>query len=144
MPTSTSTGPTTSTTSSSTTASGVQNLVATAADKSALTAAFVTYKQVPGQDIAGTDPGTVYFAYVPSTGTYWALASFLPTSSASQQTLVGLQDGGRTGIFTRASGGSWTMVSVGSAPFCPSRTAIPEPVRAAWGLNDPAACATEG
>jgi hypothetical protein len=142
--TSTSSGPTSPSTTTAAATTGVQNLVVTTADKSALTAAFVADKNVPSQDIAGTDPGTVYYGYVPSTSTYWALASFLPTSSASQQTLVGLQDGGRTGIFTRRSGGPWTMISAGSEPFCPSRTAIPPAVRTVWGLVDSEACSTLG
>ena len=133
-----------STTSSSAGPTGPQNLVATAADKSALTAAFVTYKKVPAQDIAGTAPGTVYYAYVPSTGTYWALASFLPTSTASQQTEVGLQDGGGMGIFTKHAGGTWTMVATGSFPFCPSQTVIPSAVRTVWGLSDSGSCSAQG
>ena len=135
----TSTGAVTSTTSP-----GAQNLVATAADKTALTTAFVAYKQISSDEITGTDPGTVYYAFVPATHTYWALASFLPSSSASQQTLVGLQDGGRTGIFTRQPGGSWTVVATGSVPFCPSQTVIPATVRAVWGLTDPTACTMSG
>ena len=134
--------PSTTTTAAAT--ASVQNLVATAADKAALTVAFVASKNVPTQDIAGTDPGTVYYAYVPSTKMYWALASFLPTPAASQQTLVGLQDGGRTGIFTRVPAGSWTWIFLGSFPFCPSRTAIPPAVRTVWGLSDPGACSTLG
>ena len=117
--------------------------MATTADKTALTAAFVAYKKVPAQDIAGTEAGAVYYAYVPSTGTYWALASFLPSSTASQDTLVGLQDGGRTGIFTKPTGGSWTMIAMGFVPFCPTRTAIPPEVRTVWGLTDPGVCSTE-
>lgn len=145
--TSTTTGTTTSTTgvpgtstSSTAAASGPVNVVATAADKAALTAAYAAYKQVDPSEIEGTSPGSVYLATDPSTGTYWALASFLPSATASQQTEVGMQDGGETGIFTRTAGGSWTMVSLGSEPFCPSKTPIPPAVAALWGLTDPPEC----
>jgi hypothetical protein len=106
--------------------------------------AFVAYKQVPPQDISGTDPGFVYYGYVPSTDTYWALVSFLPTSTASQQTLDGLLDGGRTGVFSKKSGGSWTMLSDASVPFCPSHTAIPAEILSVWGLVDPTVCSSIG
>jgi hypothetical protein len=117
-------------------------VVATAADKAALTTAFAAYKQVPASEIAGTAPGSVYLATVPSTGTNWALASFLPSATASQQTEVGMQDGGGMGIFTQTAGGSWTMVSLGSEPFCPTKTAIPPAVVTLWGLTDPPACSS--
>ncbi len=129
-----------STTTSSTGGSGPVNVVATSADKAALTTAYAAYKQVDLSEIEGTSPGSVYLASVPSTGTYWALASFLPSATASQQTEVGMQDGGETGIFTRTGNGSWTMVSLGSEPFCPSKTAIPPAVVALWGLTDPPEC----
>jgi hypothetical protein len=111
-----------------------------ATDKGFLTAAFVDYTHLPAQDIAGTTPGTVYFAFDPTTGIYWALASFSPTPSASTQTQVALQDGGNIGIFTRKAGAAWKMLSTGSVPFCVSRTAIPAGVIAVWGLSDPSGC----
>jgi len=148
-PTATSTGvSTTSTTATgvttTTTSGGPRNLTVTSADKAALTAAFVTAKKVAAGDITGTQPGTVYYAYVPATQTYWALATFVPSATAQQQTLVGMQDGGATGIFSRSAGGSWTMVGVGSFPFCPSQTPIPPAVQAVWGLTDPTGCSTSG
>jgi len=118
----------------------VENLVVTSADREALTAAFVYYKNVPAQQIAGTEPGTVYYAFVPSTGDYWALAQFLPSTTASLQTDVSLQDGGSMGIFTKPAGAGWEMVEAGVIPFCPTQTAIPPAVQALWGLRDVPAC----
>jgi hypothetical protein len=114
--------------------------VATSADKAALTAAFVAGKQIPASDIAGTTQGSVYLAKIPATGTSWALATFEPSGTASQNTLVGLQDGGSTAIFTKSAGGTWTMVGLGSFPFCPSQTKIPTDVQQLWGLSDPQGC----
>jgi hypothetical protein len=115
-------------------------LVITNTVREALVAAFVSFKNVPAEQIAGTRPGTTYYAFVPSTGTYWALASFLPTSSASLQTDVSLQDGGSMGIFDEQSGEGWKMLAQGVEPFCPSRTAIPSVVLTLWGLSDVPAC----
>jgi hypothetical protein len=117
-----------------------KNLVASAADKAALIAAFVADKKIPASDIVGTTQGSVYLADIPSTGTSWALATFAPSATASQSTLVGLQDGGSMGIFTKPAGGSWTMVGLGSFPFCPSQTQIPVAVQQLWGLSDPQGC----
>ena len=142
----TTSAPTTSSTASpgstGTTSGGAQNLVASDAVKADLTTTFVAAKQLQPADISSTEPGSVYYAVVPATGAYWALASFLPSATASQQVLVGMQDGGRTAIFTRSSGGSWTLVSLGSVPFCPSRTSLPADVIARWGLTDPSGCTT--
>ena len=70
-----------------------EDLVATNAVKTAITAAFAAYKQVPVGDIAGTEAGSVHYAYVPSSSTYWAVARFLPTPSAPSAVDVSFQDG---------------------------------------------------
>jgi hypothetical protein len=129
-----------SATTSSTAVASVQNLVVTNETRDGLVTAFVSYKMIAAQEIAGTQPGSVYFAFVSSTNTYWALASFLPTSTASLQTDVSLQDGGGMGIFSEQTGGAWKMVAQGVEPFCPSKTAIPLAVQKVWGLTDPQAC----
>jgi hypothetical protein len=103
-------------------------------------AAFVQFTHDPPSDIAGTEPGSVYYAYVPSTGTYWAFGRVLPSSTASQSTLVSLQDGGNIGIFDQRSGGSWTMLSAGGEPFCPTKSDLPTAVQALWGFTDSQAC----
>ncbi len=143
-PTTSSSGTTTSssapTTSTTSTGSSPQNLLATAATKEALVAAFVAFTHDPAPEIAGTEPGSVYYAYVPSAGTYWAFARFLPSSSASQQTLVSLQDGGNIGIFRKQAEVDWMMLSVGGEPFCPTKSAIPASVQALWGFTDPPDC----
>ena len=118
--------------------------MATAADKAALAAAFVAYDQIPAGDITGTQSGSVYLATVPSTGTTWALASFEPSTTAGQQTLVRLQDGGRTAIFSKKSGAGWVVLSNGAVPFCPSQTALPPAVVALWGLTDAEGCTAAG
>jgi hypothetical protein len=115
--------------------------VVTPADKATLTAAYVAHMGFPPADIGGTRPGSVYAAYVPSTGVSWAFAELDPSAAPSYQTQVSMQDGGSMGIFTKPPGGSWTMVANGFVPFCPSKTVIPADVQSLWGLSDSAACA---
>ena len=99
-----------------------------------LTAVYVAYMHMPATDIAGTVAGSVYYAYVPATDTYWAVASFVPTSTAAEQTLVNLQDGGDMGVFTRVGTGAWQMRSNGGIPFpCPGL--LPADVSSLWGMT---------
>jgi hypothetical protein len=140
----TSAPPTTSssetTTSSTSAVSPPQNLIATASDKGALVDAFIAFTHDPASEIAGTESGSVYYAYLPSTATYWAFSRFVPSPSASQKTLVSLQDGGNIGIFSKQADGDWMMLSIGGEPFCPTRTAIPASIQALWGFKDPPEC----
>jgi hypothetical protein len=57
---------------------GVQNLVIPSAEKSELTATFAGYEATSPSGVLGGGPlpGSVYYAYDPTTGTYWALADF--------------------------------------------------------------------
>jgi hypothetical protein len=113
---------------------------ATSADEAALTAAYIAFTHFPPGDIAGIQAGSLHYAYLPSTETYWAIARFEPTPKASQQTLVNLQDNASIGIFSHGSGAPWTLVRTGSAPFCPSQWGIPSAVLSQWGLSDASVC----
>jgi hypothetical protein len=138
-------GQTTTTTTVATVAStpptsapaGAQNLVATAAVKSALVASYVAHTGLPAAEIAGTAPGSVYDGYLPSTQTYWALATFEPTAAGEQdpRIQVGMQDGGATGIFTMASGvSSWTDIGqYDSEGDLPCASQLPAALIAVWG-----------
>lgn len=57
---------------------GVQNLVITSAEISELTAGFAAREGMSVSSVLGGGPlpGSVYYAYDPATGTYWALANF--------------------------------------------------------------------
>lgn len=137
------TSPTTSAVASTVPGNGSptpQNIAPTAATETELEAAYATYMHDPPQDIGGTEQGSVYEAYLPPDATYWALARFLPSDNASQQTIVSMQDGGNIGVFDKSANGTWTMLTKGTTPFCPSRTPLPAQVRALWGLSDPPQC----
>jgi hypothetical protein len=129
---------TTSTTAAATAAGGAaQNLVATAQVKAALVATYVAHMHFPAADIAGTTPGSVYYGYLPSTQTYWAMATFDPTAAGQQayQIQVGMQDGGGTGIFNMASGAaSWTQIGqYDSDGDLPCASQLPAALIAVWG-----------
>jgi hypothetical protein len=120
------------TTTSTTVASAApNNLVATAAVKSALTASYVAHTGLAADQVAGTAPGSVYYAYVPLTGTYWATASFLPAATASEQTKVSMQDDGCCGVFDHSSGATeWNFVTGYLGEPCPG--SVPANVMTLW------------
>jgi hypothetical protein len=115
-----------------------KNLVVSAAVRTGLLAAYAAYKSIPPSDVQGV-PGSVYYAYQPATGTYWALARYEPTSGDSQTVQVGFQDGGSDGFFKRTGAGPW-QVSLGGEPeICTQPRFFPQPVLAAWSLSTGAA-----
>lgn len=115
-----------------------QNLVATAALKSALTAAFVAHSGLPANEVAGTAPNSVYYGYLPSTSTYWAVAGFVPTANASYNTQVAMQDEGCCGIFTMTAGGPWTYVAGYLGAPCTGQ--VPAALEQLWNLTPPGDC----
>ena len=125
--------------STSTTAGAAQNLPATAAIKSQITAVYVAHNTLPAAQVAGTAPGSVYYGFLPSTNTYWAIAGFVPTSNSSTQTQVAMQDDGCCGIFSMAAGGSWTFVAGYLGSPCTGQ--IPAALMALWNLTSPGDCA---
>lgn len=113
--------------------SGARNLVVSPAVRAQLTAAFAALKRIPAADVAGTAPHSVYYACDLSTGAYWALASFEPSSAASQRVQVSFQDGGQMGLFTKAGSGPW-RVQLGGVPSpCYVVPYFPRAVLAVWG-----------
>jgi hypothetical protein len=101
------------------------NLTADAGVRQGLLAAFTAFRSnaantpgfaaIPPSAVGGITPGTLYYAFDPATGTYWAVATFSATKAASQTSAsVGFQDGGNKAVFMRPSGGSWQVKSVGA------------------------------
>jgi hypothetical protein len=127
------------TSSAAPSASGaVQNLIVSAAMRSELLAAYAAFRNIPASDVQGV-PGSVYYAYQPTTGTYWALAKYEPASGDSQTVQVGFQDGGSDGFFKRSGSGAW-QVSLGGEPeICTQPRFFPQPVLTAWSLSASAA-----
>jgi hypothetical protein len=67
-----------------------------------------------------------------STKTRWATASFFPSARASAAVLLGFQDGGSTGVFSRQGSARWKMVGYGSQPVAACSVSLPATVRRAW------------
>jgi hypothetical protein len=128
--------PSASAPSSAAGSSAVQNLVISSTEQSDLTAAFVADKGISLSDILGADPvpGSVYYAYDPATDSYWALADFKLSSTASFNAQVSFQDGGDMGLFRKTQGGPWQMQGGSLDPVCAELQFFPPAVLAAWSM----------
>jgi hypothetical protein len=119
---------------------GAQNLVASPALKAQLLAAYLAQKGFQPSWVTGPDAGSVYYGFLPSTNTYWAMATFSLAPGAPQQANVNMQDGGNIGIYTAVSGQPWT-VRFGTVPFpCPG--ALPQALMSVWDITPPEVCAS--
>jgi hypothetical protein len=120
---------------SPTESAGIENLLVSSDLRSQLTAAYVALRQIPGSDVSGTRPDSVYYAYDQSTNTYWAMADFMPAKTAPQNVLVNFQDGGSSGLFTKAGSGPWQVREGGIPAVCVESEFFPKPVLAAWSIS---------
>jgi hypothetical protein len=114
--------------------SGVQNLAVSTAVRSQLLAAFAANHNFPVSDVAGSTPGSIYYAYVPSTGTYWAMGTYEPASTDSLTAKVSFQDGGATGVFKKVGRGAWQAGVVGEPAYCGEISYFPPAVLEAWSI----------
>ena len=126
----------------STAPSQAQNLPVTAAIKTALVAAFASYDHIPEQDVSGLRSGSVYYAYQPSTGTHWALATVDPISTAPVSVLVKFQDGVDRAIFAERPGAGWSVVNLVGEHPCLTRQGLPSAIESLWGMTGPSRCQT--
>jgi len=126
---------TSSATSSATPAASgaVHNLLVSADVRGELLADYAAYRKIPASDVRGV-PGSVYYAYQPSAGTYWAMASYEPTSGDSLSVEVGFQDGGGDGFYKRTGNGPWQVIQGGEPEICEELKFFPQQVLAAWSL----------
>ena len=124
--------------SASTTSStnlGVQNLPVSDTVKNQLTSAYVAFHNFKATDVIGTAPNSVYYAYDPSTGTYWAMSGFVPSQEASYQVHVSMQDAGAFGWFSQKSGGNWKAHDGSFPPWCHADQFFPSGVLAVWSIS---------
>ncbi|HEX3796251.1 MAG TPA: hypothetical protein VHV57_17290 [Acidimicrobiales bacterium] len=133
--------PTTTPTTATTATSGAdQNLAVTAQVKSDLVAAYVAHSGLPASQIAGTAPGSVYYAFRPASNAYWALATFAPSPTADMNTQVAMQDDGCCGVFEQPVGGAWTYVRSTGYTGVPCPGQIPADLFTVWNLTVPGDC----
>jgi hypothetical protein len=122
----------------SSTGTGAQNLVASSALEATLLAAYAADKGLPQDEVTGPLSGTLYYGIDNATGTYWAVATFGLTLSASFNAEVDMQDGGNIGVFSRQGDQAWT-VRLGGIPFpCPGE--LPADLMSVWGMTSPGGC----
>ena len=128
----------TSTTTSS--QASAKNLPITDAIRSELVAARAAQVGIPPATYLGLTAGSAYFALDTATNTYWAAAQMaVPSTSAAPGTdiykaQVSSQDDGGYLVFSRPSGGTWTVSSVGmSGAMSPCPVTIPASVVKVWG-----------
>jgi hypothetical protein len=114
---------------------GVRNLAVSRAVRNELTAAYADYREISLSDVAGTEPGSIYYAYDPATDTYWARATFVPSRTASFKVLAGFQDGADIGLFTRAARSGWQVELGGEPVVCTEVVFFPPAVLIAWSLS---------
>jgi hypothetical protein len=115
----------------------VQNLAVTASVRRDLIAAYVAYKHFKSSDVAGAAPHSIYYAYDPANDTYWAMADFLLSSTASFDDQVEMQDGGNKGLFTRTASDSWQVRNPGFPSGCGIQAFFPKAVITVWALPTP-------
>jgi hypothetical protein len=113
---------------------GVRNLPVSRDVRNELALAYVNFRGITLSDVAGTRPGSVYYAYDPATDTYWAEANFLPSRTASLKVLVGFQDGASIGLFVRAARSGWQVQLGGEPVVCAEVPFFPPAVLMAWSL----------
>jgi hypothetical protein len=112
----------------------VQNLSVSTAVRSELLTAFAAIKNIPVSDVAGSTPGSIYYAYDPSTQTYWAMGSYEPASTDPATVKNSFEDGGETGQFKKIGSGPWQAGTGGVPPYCAEISYFPRTVLEAWSL----------
>lgn len=115
---------------------GIQNLVISSAGKSELTAAYAASIGVPISDVqgAGPLPGETYYAYEPTTNTYWAMAGFDASATAPPDAIGTFQDRGTEGLFKKVGAGAWQVSPTGDTNYCGVLQFFPAAVLTAWAL----------
>lgn len=117
------------------TPTGVQNLVITSAERRELAVPVARYfgTSLSGLVGGGPLPGTVYYAYDPATGTYWALADFELTGGMTIPIPMMFQKAG-TGLwqFRRADFSQNGTQQV--APTCSEIQWFPPAVLTGWSM----------
>ena len=130
--------PTTSTTITipvtTSTSAMTRNLVVTPSVRQSLLEAAAKYHSLPSTDYVGLDAGRTYYAFDPTTDTYYAAAGLNP-SPKSLPAQVGTQDDGAYNLFTKLAGAAtWTVYNDGlggvQGTECPIM--IPAAVLSVW------------
>jgi len=125
-------------TTSTTAPAPAQNLTVTASIRAQLLAAGAQSHGLQASDYTGLRPGETYYAYDPSTTTYWAAAGLMPSAS-SLPAQVSSQDDGAYLLYQRPAGGAWKVFDIGLAGVggTPCSVVAPPAIVALWGWPAP-------
>jgi hypothetical protein len=119
----------------STSSPGIQNLPVSNTVKNQLSTAYVAFRGFKATDVIGTAPNSVYYAFDPSSGTYWAMAEFVPSQEAGNQVQVSMQDAGGFAWFSQKSGDNWKARNGSFPPWCHADQFFPSGVLAVWAIS---------
>lgn len=104
--------------------------------QASLAQAFASGSHIAGSALGAIRAGTLHTGT--ADGTQWAVATFDPAKSASQQDAAKFQDGASSGVFSKTgTGSSWRLVSTGMYG-CAS--GLPASLKSAWHITAPATC----
>jgi hypothetical protein len=134
-PTSSTTLPTSAARTTPPATSSAENLPVTDDVSNQLVQTAAALNSLPATAYTGLAPGTAFYAFDAATGTYWAGAALVPSSS-SLQAQVSVQDDGSYILFSKPTNGTWTARSVGltgTADGSPCPVAVPASVLVLWG-----------
>jgi hypothetical protein len=122
--------------SSSGLAPGIKIVSATQADRSQLISAFAAYSTFEStSSIAGIESSYPRIAYDKGTGTFWALATFIPSPGLPADEQDEFAPPENTGIFSRMADSSWTEQLSGTNPFPCPLSVVPNSIWPAWHLS---------
>lgn len=113
---------------------GASNLTVTPAVTAELVSAIAALHHLKPSDYSGLVSGRTYYGIDHTTGSYWAGADPMPSSS-SYQAQVTSQDDGSYVVLTRAPGGSWHGYETGMTngdPGGPCPVTVPADVLRVW------------
>ncbi|HEY1624676.1 MAG TPA: PKD domain-containing protein [Streptosporangiaceae bacterium] len=96
----------------------------------ALAQAWEAGRHVPGSAVAGVRAGTLHTGT--ANGEQWAIASFLPATSARPQVAEAFQDSAATGVFSQAGNGTWHLVGT---TLYGCGDGLPAALKSAWNLG---------
>ncbi len=146
-PRSSSTVPATTTTRPSTTSTApanqqAKNLLVTPGVEGSLVRSWLATNpggaDLSAKDVAGTEPGQVYYAEQPASATYWALVAFKPSATlrAESSTATGraklTEFQNSIYAFSWQAGPVWTLLGEVNTGTCPN--VVPSPVLKVWGM----------
>jgi hypothetical protein len=116
------------------------DLPLTRAVRKDLVAAFAAAQHIHVSDVARIKPGSAHYGFMIRAKTYWAVADFRASATASSQAKVQFQDG--PFVFTELPAGGWSawgLLTDSGGGLCPNE--VPAGLATAWQIPESQGCA---